>query len=101
MRLFIFSLSLAITLSSSLAMAETVNTTVAIPKPAKNLVLKPNATEGYAQTMREPRAPTAPGPKVDQISPPAITFRGKGIDCSPPSEAFFQQQSSAKVTERN
>jgi hypothetical protein len=67
MRLFIFSLSLAITLSPSLAMAETVNTTVITPKPAKSLVLKPNATEGFAQTLREPRAPAASsGPRASK-----------------------------------
>lgn len=71
-------------------MAETVNTAVVIPKPVRSLVLKPNATEGYAQTMREPRAPTAPGLKVDQVSPPAINFRGKGNDWAPPSEAFLK-----------
>ncbi|WLT38254.1 hypothetical protein NON20_22645 [Synechocystis sp. B12] len=59
MRLFIFSLSLSISLSPSLAMAEKVNPTVVSPKPAKSLVLKPNATEGFAQTLREPRAPVA------------------------------------------
>lgn len=67
MRLFIFSLSLAITLSPSLAMAETVNTKVVTSKPVKNLVLKPNATEGFAQTLREPRAPVASsGPRASK-----------------------------------
>lgn len=67
MRLFIFSLSLAITLSPSLAMAEKVNTTVVSLKPARSLVLKPNATEGFAQTLREPRASVASsGPRASK-----------------------------------
>lgn len=91
MRYFLLPLCLLLSLNSfSLAaVADTARTHQSTAKAKPVLTLKPNATEGYAQTMREPRAPNASGSKVNQVSPPAITFRGKDKELAPPSEAFL------------
>ena len=95
MRYFLLPLCLVLSLNSfSLAALadgkqDNQGNLSAAAKAKPVLTLKPNATEGYAQTMREPRAPNAPQQVLKQVSPPIIIPQGMGNVSAVPLGAFL------------
>jgi hypothetical protein len=83
-------LLLTVVLTPAIALAETPINALSVSVPPKPLTLKPNATEGYAQKMRQPKLITIDISQKLQISPPDNNFREMEVIAKLLSELFSE-----------
>jgi hypothetical protein len=84
-------LLLTVVLTPTIVLAETPINALSVSVSPKPLTLKPNATEGYAQKMRQFKLITIEISQELQISPPINSFREMEMIAKPLSELFSER----------